>query len=241
MAHQRDALLATTLARTVQTFASNKDGVSAGLDFEQAIYIDLLNAADWRQTAGPNEVDMSGLVRSQTGVQYEFDGALLASDALYIIEAKRHRHITRQHISEFVTKLLDITVGSSKEIGSLSIKPVFVSGLPNIDGAVWNYAVSWGVLLISPARPTPWELAALCSSVGLVGEAVRHILEDCRAAGEQLWRPFNAIVSPADVHHQTFNLKAPNIYGAQRTAEILEFWSECQHAVETLTSVHRTY
>ncbi|MDE3228553.1 MAG: hypothetical protein KGO05_01630, partial [Chloroflexota bacterium] len=76
MAHQRDALLATTLARTVQTFASNKDGVSAGLDFEQAIYIDLLNAADWRQTAGPNEVDMSGLVRSQTGVQYEFDGAL---------------------------------------------------------------------------------------------------------------------------------------------------------------------
>ncbi len=237
MGHLRDSLLVNTLARTTHAHVAGGAGAKAGLEFEQALYSDLLNVADWKLSAGPDELDMSGLVRSQTGVRYEFDCALLAADALYIIEAKRHARITRQQLGEFITKLLDIALGSADEIASLSIKPVFVSGLPNIDTAAWSYAVSWGVLLIAPSRPTPWELIASIESAQLSDEGKRRVVDDCNAVGDQLWRPFNAIVSLADARDQRFNLSARAIYDARRAAEVLDYWTECQRAVEILTNV----
>jgi hypothetical protein len=164
MAHQGDTLVATTLARTARAFSSQGTTVEAGVAFERALYTDLLDTADWRYNSGPDELNMGGLLHSRTGIPYEFDCVLLSSDTLYVIEAKRHARIIRQHISEFVAKLLDVTLGSADQIGAAAVKPVFVSGLPHIDAAAWSSAVSWGVLLITPSRPTPWELLALLNA-----------------------------------------------------------------------------
>src|SRR5258708_10081067 len=136
---------------------------------------------------------MGGLLHSRTGIPYEFDCVLLSSDTLYVIEAKRHARITRQHISEFVAKLLDITLGSADQIGAFAIKPVFVSGLPHIDAAAWSYAVSWGVLLITPSRLTPWELLSSLNALTAAGsrtETAQNIATDCEEAAARLHPPF---------------------------------------------------
>ena len=146
MTNQVDALVATTLAQTARVFTFQGSGPDAGVAFEQSLYSDLLEATNWHYNSGPDELNMGGLLHSQTGLSYEFDGVLLASDTLYVIEAKRHIHITRQTYQRVVAKLLDVLLGSADEIGSYAIKPVFVSGLPNIDANAWSYAVSWGVL-----------------------------------------------------------------------------------------------
>ena len=164
MSHQQDSLVVTTLARTARAFATQDTGAAAGVAFKQALYAGLLDVANWLHTAGPDEFDMGDLLHSRTGIRYEFDCALLSSDALYVIEAKRHARITRQHISEFVSKLLDVSLGSASELSAPDIKPIFVSGLSQIDAAAWQYAVSWGVPIVTPTRPTPWELLALLSS-----------------------------------------------------------------------------
>jgi hypothetical protein len=239
MTHQVDAQVATTLARTARTFAFQGSGPDAGLAFEQALYADLLDATNWRYNSGPDELNMGGLLHSQTGLPYEFDGVLLSSDTLYVIEAKRHIHITRQHIGEFVAKLLDVLLGSADEIGSYAIKPVFVSGLPNIDANAWSYAISWGVLVITPSRPTPWELLASLNAMGSPTESVHHVVADCEEACAQLWRPFNDILALTDIHNKRFDLSANAVYNVQRTTDVLEFWSECQRTVLAFTSAHQ--
>jgi hypothetical protein len=235
MNHQLDTLVVTTLAQTARSFASQGTGAEAGVAFERALYTDLLDTADWRYNSGPDELNMGGLLHSRTGIPYEFDSVLLSSDTLYVIEAKRHAHITRQHISEFVAKLLDITLGSADQIGAFAIKPVFVSGLPNIDTAAWSYAVSWGVLLITPSRPTPWELLSSFNAAGTQIDSVRHIATDCEEACQELWRPFNTIIKLADPGNERFDLSANAIYNAQRAADVLEFWRECHRAVVAIT------
>ncbi len=236
---QVDTLVATTLAQTARTFTYQGPGASAGVAFEQALYTDLLEAADWRYNSGPDELNMGGLLHSRTGIPYEFDCVLLSSDTLYVIEAKRHAHITRQHVSEFVAKLLDVTLGSADEIGAFAIKPVFVSGLPNIDANAWSYAVSWGVLLITPLHPTPWELLSSLDAADSQIEAAHHIITDCEEACGQLWRPLNAILNVADARKERFHLSANAIYNTQRTNSVLEFWRECQRTVLALTSAHQ--
>ena len=237
--HQVDTLVATTLARTARTFVSRGSGSEAGVAFEQALYADLLEVNNWRYNSGPDELNMGGLLHSRTRIPYEFDCVLLSSDTLYIIEAKRHAHITRQHVSEFVAKLLDVTLGSTDEIGAFAIKPVFVSGLPNIDANAWSYAVSWGVLLITPSHPTPWELLVSLNAVGSQVGAAHHIITDCEEACGQLWRPLNAILNVADVRNERFHISANAIYNTQRTTDILSFWSECQRTVVAFTNAHR--
>lgn len=239
MYHQRDTLVVTTLAQTARSFASQGTSAEAGVAFERALYSDLLDAGDWRYNSGPDELNMGGLLHSRTGIPYEFDCVLLSSDTLYVIEAKRHAHITRQHISEFVAKLLDITLGSADQIGAFAIKPVFVSGLPHIDAAAWSYAVSWGVLLITPSRLTPWELLSSLNAAGSRIDGVRHIATDCEEACQGLWRPFNAIIDVADTRNERFDLSANAIYNAQRATDVLEFWSECHRAVVAFSDTHR--
>lgn len=238
MIHQCDTLVATTLARTARAFASQGTSAEAGVAFERVLYTDLLDSADWRYNSGPDELNMGGLLHSRTGTPYEFDCVLLSSDTLYVIEAKRHARITRQHISEFVAKLLDVTLGSADQIGAFAIKPVFVSGLPHIDAAAWSYAVSWGVMLVTPSRSTPWELLASLNALNATGsgtETAQYIATDCEEAGAQLWRPFNTIINVANIHDERFDLSANAIYNAQRANDVLEFWSECQRAVVAYT------
>lgn len=239
MAHQRDSLVVTTLAQTTHVFAAQGTGAEAGVAFERALYTDLLDAADWRHTAGPDELDMGGLLQSRTGIRYEFDCVLLASDALYVIEAKRHAHITRQHISEFISKLLDMTLGSASEIAALAIKPVFVSALSQIDDAAWRYAISWGIPLITSSRPTPWELLASLGENISQTRAAHRIASDCEIACQHLWRPFNTIIHGNETQPGRFDLDANAVYDAQRVSDIQEFWRECQSSVETFTSARR--
>src|SRR5258706_8389967 len=198
MDHQRDTIVVTTLAQTARSFASQGTSAEAGVAFERALYTDLLDTGDWRYNSGPDELNMGGLLHSRTGIPYEFDCVLLSSDTLYVIEAKRYAHITRQHISEFVAKLLDITLGSADQIGAFAIKPVFVSGLPHIDAAAWSYAVSWGVLLITPSRLTPWELLSSLNAAGGQIDSERHIATDCEEESQELWRPSTTFIKLDD-------------------------------------------
>jgi hypothetical protein len=239
MTHQGDTLVATTLARTARAFAAQGTSVEAGVAFERALYNDLLDAGNWRHNSGPDELDMGGLLQSRTGIRYEFDCVLLGPDTLYVVEAKRHAQVTRQHVSEFIAKLLDVMLGSADQIGAYAIKPVFVSGLPHIDATAWSYAVSWGVLLIAPSRPTPWELLGSLNAVHSQTETPHQLTTDCEVACEQLWRPFNTIITLTDNQKARFELSANAIYTAQRAADILQFWHECQRAVVALTDTQR--
>lgn len=239
MAHSSDTLVATTLARTARAFSSQGASTEAGVAFERALYHDLLEAGEWRHNSGPDAFDMGGLLQSRTGVRYEFDCVLLTADTLYVIEAKRHAHITRQHVSEFVAKLLDVLLGSADQIGAYSIKPVFVSGLPLIDATAWSYAVSWGVLLITPSQLTPWELLASLPAAESPNNSVRHLVADCEEACSQLWRSFTTIATLTNQSGQ-FELSANAIYDAQRANDVLEFWRECQRAVASPGGIQRT-
>ena len=240
MSHQFDSLVATTLARTARAFATQGTGAAAGVAFEQALYAGLLDAARWRHTAGPDELDMGNLLRSRTGIRYEFDCVLLAADALYVIEAKRHAHITRLHISEFVSKLLDVALGSASEMSAPDIKPVFVSGLSQIDDSAWHYAISWGIPVITPSRVTPWELLAALADTTSQNSATQHMVSDCEVACQYLWRPFSAIVKADAATSGQFNLNANAVYDAQRVRDVLEFWNDCQRSVETLVGARLT-
>jgi hypothetical protein len=234
--HPRDTLIATVLAKTAQGFISDGSSTEAGFAFEKALYGALLHAAEWRYHSGPDEFDMGGMLQSRTGIHYEFDGVLLTSDTLYVVEAKRHARIARQHIGEFVLKLLDVMLGSAREIGAVSLKPVFVSGLSNIDSNAWSYAVSWGVLLVAPSYPTPWELLTMLGEGETQNDATRQLAADCEEVGRHLWRPFNDIMTLADPHTERFDVLAPAVYTAERVTDILQFWTECQRAVKLITN-----
>ena len=234
MAHQRDDLVMTTLSKTANTFATQGSNAEAGVEFERALYSDLVGIGDWRHIAGPDEFDLGGLLQSRTGIRYEFDCVVLSADALYVVEAKRHLRITRQHVSEFLSKLLDIVLGSVSEAGVPAIKPIFVSGLSQIDDAAIRYAVSWGVPIIAPSRPTPWDLLTLLRGSTIRTDAARSIIRDCEATCQYLWRPINATVRVADAASGRFCLSTSDIYDAQRVSDILEFWSDCHRSAEAL-------
>jgi len=236
MGDQTDRLVVTTLAKVAREFSARGTSAEAGVAFERAVHNVLLHADTWRYHSGPDEFDMGGLLHSRTGIHYEFDSVLLSNDTLYIIEAKRHTRITRQHLSEFAAKLLDVVLGSADQLGAFAVKPVFVSGLPHIDANAWHYAISWGVLLVSPSRPTPWELLDLLSG----HEAAMHLTAECEALCGQLLRSLTATITLADSDAARFNLAANAIYGTQQVSAVLESWRECQSAVASWTHARRT-
>jgi hypothetical protein len=109
-----DARVATILARTARTFRAASPGPASGLEFEQALYEALVEVPDWHHVAGPDQLDMSLPIASRTGTRYEFDGAFVSSDTLYVLEAKRLSGggVSRGRVGILVQKLLDIVLGS---------------------------------------------------------------------------------------------------------------------------------
>jgi len=220
-----DALVATALARATRDFRSGDTGARAGAGFEHHLFQTLLDLHAWRHAAGPDQFDMVSRVRSRTGARYEYDGAFETNDTLYVVEAKRLGNVTREHISIFVMKLIDMLLGSAEELGRLDVKPVFVSALPQIDAAAWTFAVAWGVLLISPTRPTPFELIAELQGRASSATSLIRLQTECEALAPLLWRPLNRIlVSDGSLR---FTMDGAGVLEAGRTGQILDAWREC--------------
>lgn len=229
MVSASDGLVANTLADTVQAFQpSLLKGAAAGYAFEQALYHAILDAQSWRYATPPDQYDLGLPIHTKTGIRYEHDGMFADNTTLYIVEAKyRERGPTRETVGIFVQKLLDTFLGSYDDIGHLLIKPVLVSGLHSIDAAAWRHAVAWGILLISPDRPTPLAILRATEQSSVITPAHEQLTSDCRDLTTRLWRPFNTIVSRRDDSTMDFSLNASNIYGSDKTERILEQWSEC--------------
>jgi hypothetical protein len=223
-----DILVASTLARTTRAFQPPLKGTTAGYAFEQALYQDLLNVEHWHYATPPDQFDMGLPITTKTGVRYEHDGMVANSDSLYVIEAKYYdRALTREVVGIFVQKLLDTLLGSYDEIGQFAIKPVLVSGHGTIDLAAWYHAIAWGILLISPDRPTPFDLLSAIQHTNSATPAAQRLAADCENLASQLWRPFNRIVSRPSSDSWSFSLDARRIYGAEKTHQLLDQWSEC--------------
>jgi hypothetical protein len=220
-----DAQVATSLARAARDFRSGDTGARAGIGFEAHLFQALLDLHSWRHAAGPDQFDIVSRVRSRTGTRYEYDGAFENDDTLYIVEAKHLGKITREHISVFVMKLIDMLLGSADELGRLDVKPVFVSALPQIDAAAWAFAVAWGVLLISPTRLTPFELVAALQGLDASARSAVRLQAECEALVPLLWRPLNRIiVSTGSLRHI---VESAAIFEAGRTSQVLDAWREC--------------
>jgi hypothetical protein len=202
----------------------------SGRAFEQALYKDLLYAPAhrWQHASGPGQLDMGLLSTSRTGLRYEFDGVFGADDTLYIVEAKRLRgRLTRELIGIFVQKLLDSVLGSDEAIGHLRIQPVVVSRFPHVDDAAYRLAVAWGILLISPDRPTPFEIIHHIQTHQVSGTAASRLMHDCEILGPDLWRSFNRFVATSGNILRMYSLDPTSIHDAQHTAELIEQWTEC--------------
>jgi hypothetical protein len=169
---------------------------------------------------------MVGRVRSRTGAHYEYDGAFETDDTLYVIEAKRLTRVTREHISIFVMKLIDMLLGSAEELGHLAVKPVFASALPEIDSAAWAFAASWGVLLLSPAQATPHEIAAKIGEGASLSHSAAQLKAECETIAPLLWRPLNHILSGTG--SLRFSLDSSGVFNADRVGQILDAWRECR-------------
>jgi hypothetical protein len=220
-----DALVATALAQTTRDFRSGDTGARAGIGFEAHLFHALLDLHPWRHAAGPDQFDMVNRVHSRTGAKYEYDGAFETDESLYIVEAKHLGKVTREHISVFVMKLIDMLLGSADELGRLDVKPVLVSALPQIDAAAWAFAISWGVLLISPTRPTPFELMAALQRRGSSATSSMRLQAECEALAPLLWRPLNRIlVSTGSLRH---TMESAGIFEAESTSQVLDAWREC--------------
>jgi hypothetical protein len=136
--------------------------------------------------------------------------------------------LTREHVGIFVQKLLDTVLGSYHDLARFAIKPIVVSAQPAVDAAAYRHAIAWGVLLVSPGHPTPYELLADVENQQLPERVAERILRDCPTLAARLWRPFNRILVVAeDKQHMHFTLQADQIYGADQTGSILDFWSQC--------------
>jgi hypothetical protein len=226
MAASLDALVATTLARAARDFRTGETGARAGAGFEHHLFQTLLELQSWRHAAGPDQFDMVGRVRSRTGAHYEYDGAFETDDTLYVVEAKRLANVTREHISIFVMKLIDMLLGSAEELGHLAVKPVFSSALPHIDAAAWAFATSWGVLLLSPTQMTPYEIIAEIGEGTPSSQSAARLKSECETIAPLLWRPLNHILSGAG--SVRFTLDGAGIFNADRVGQILDAWRECR-------------
>lgn len=216
-----DDRVATILAQTAQQFRPALHGRLHGLAFEQRLFAALEAIHPWRHAAGPDQFNLGLALRSRTGTRYEFDGVFDDGATLYVVEAKIPV-VTRELVGIFAVKLLDLWLGSQDEIGDRRLMPVLV-GAATAEAAARLYAAAWGIMLITPDRPTPQAIAAACDHA----RTARHATElqrHSRALAAELWRPFNAIVSPRTA--TLFNLDTTNLYDEQQTMLLLEQWDE---------------
>jgi len=223
-----ETLVPATLHRAIIASVSAPEGPEGGRQFQQILFTSLRNAHLWRYATGPNQLDMGLLAESRTGTRYEFDSVFVTDETLFVIEAKRYLQggVTREDVGVFIQKLLDTLLGSDESLGHLRILPIIVSGTTNVDAAALQLAVGWGILTISPARLTPFEILYELDFRQLGGPTADRLRANCHLLGPDLWRPFNRFVSPAQTA-RLFALDETSVYRASRISELLEQWAEC--------------
>ncbi len=234
MASPLDVLIATTLARATRTFRTSAHGAAAGLEFERALYDSVLRAHDWRYATPPDQFDLGLQIATRTGIRYEHDGMVATGETLYTLEAKwLAGPVTREIVGIVVMKLLDTLIGSYADMGHFAIKPVIIAGNGGADAAAFQYAAAFGILLITPERPTPFEMLHIIQSQQPSTPVARRFQHECEALADELWRPFGDIL-PSRQHALSLTLAAERIYDANRTAQLLEHWDECRQTARDL-------
>lgn len=229
-----DVLVATTLARATRTFHTSVHGAAAGLEFERTLYDSALRAHDWHYATPPDQFDLGLQIATRTGIRYEHDGMVATGDTLYTLEAKwLAGPVTREIVGIVVMKLIDTLIGSYADIGYLAIKPVIIAGNGGADAAAFQYATAFGVLLITPERPTPFEMLDVIRAQGLTTPVAQRFQQECEALADELWRPFGDIL-PSRQHALSLTLAAERIYDANQTAHLLEHWDECRQTAHDL-------
>lgn len=230
-----DVLVASTLARSARAFHSNARGAAAGVEFEQAMYQSLSTTYSWRYATPPDQFNLGLQLATRTGTQYEHDGMVASDETLYTLEAKWYTSpITRQIVGIVVQKLFDTLLGSQVEIGHFRMKSLILAGHSGADAAAFRYAASFGILLITPERPTPHEILDLLRNDTCPGTNARQQLErDCELLAPMLWRPFDQLLRPGP-DASTRTLVADSIFTANQTAQIAELWDECLASAASL-------
>jgi hypothetical protein len=102
-----DVCVTAALAVAAKSSSTHNSGTQGGYAFEQEAYRVLESAHTWDHCAGPDHFDMALDLVGKSGTRYEFDGAFLSGNTLYVVEAKKVGVLSRQHIGIFVQKLLD--------------------------------------------------------------------------------------------------------------------------------------
>jgi hypothetical protein len=237
MALPTDVLVATTLARTAQSYMppgnqpldphhTHHSAAAAGQQFERALFEGLQAAYPWEHCCGPDHFDMALDLTGKTGTHYEFDGAFLTQDNLYIVEAKRVDMLTRAHIGILVQKLFDVFLAPHDHLRGVDIKPVLVSAGAKVSPAAWTHALAWGVLLVTPQRVTPFEILGAIQ-MRSPRPASRPILSDCERLGKELWRPFNRLLLPAAPQSTLYQVASHRIYDLETCRDLLDLWNDC--------------
>jgi hypothetical protein len=232
---EQELIVAHTLAKASRTFATSQKGSAAGFDFEQHLYHSLLPQLPWRHVVGPDQLDPGFPWTSHTGSIYEYDGMYVAQDAFYIVEAKHlvHGRITREIVSIFVYKLLDVFLGSIDEIGMRPVYPILVSAFPTIDLAAYYAALSWGILVISPYLLTPCDMLVAIKQLPTPTERVQESVKECQWLAERIWRPLQTVISKCDGQSSLFKLDAGQIYSLDVVREIYQQWEEYDNYVKS--------
>lgn len=221
-----DALVSTTLAEVAGAAFRQTGGAANGQSFERRIFRALENIHPWQHCIGPDHFDMALDLVGKSGTHYEFDSALLTHDTLYVVEAKKVNKLTRQHVGIFVYKLFDVLLGSREHYAGIAVKPVMVSAGPLVSPHAWLHAASWGVILVSPQRPTPLEILAALDTLPS-SLAVSQLREDCERLVNYLWRPLERLIYPSMPGSVTYNVATDLILELDTTKQLIEEWKRC--------------
>lgn len=248
-----DVLVSTTLARVAYTSSSSHInsaagaaggavggavvGAASGHAFERDVFRALVGIHPWEHCVGPDHFDMALDLVGRSGTHYEFDSALLTQNTLYVVEAKKVGVLTRQHVGIFVHKLLDILLAPRQHIEGTTIKPMLVSAGSHISAAAWLHAISWGVLLISPQRPTPMEIVSTLRTLPS-SAAVAALRADCAQLAERLWRPIDRLVFPSKPNSVLYTIATDLILDHDACQALTEEWKQC--VLRAPTSVLRS-
>jgi hypothetical protein len=221
-----DIQVTNAIARVARESSDHAGGVSAGYRFEQEVFRALESVHSWEHCAGPDHFDMALDLVGKSGTHYEFDGAFLSGDTLYVVEAKKVGVLGRQHVGILVQKLLDILLASREHFAGIAIKPVLVSAGPKIDAAAWLHAVSWGILLVSPHRPTPLEILDRFASA-IDSPDVADLRGECDELIHLLWRPIDRLVYPSAPRSVIYHIATDKILDKGTCQQVIDLWQQC--------------
>jgi hypothetical protein len=226
MATQLDTLMSTTLAGAVGASTETAAGSQGGQAFERAVFTALEAIHPWEHCAGPDHFDMELDLVGKSGTHYEFDGAFLTHETLYVVETKKVGLLGRQHVGIFVHKLLDVLLAMGDTYSAIAIKPILISGGPKVSLAAWLHAISWGVLLVSAQRPTPFAVMAHLESLPRTSDAA-ELYEECDQLAHRIWRPMDRLVYPSEPHSLIYHIATDRILERDECQQLLDAWQRC--------------